>query len=241
MAKIAAMAEPTPFHWLIAKLHKRRTLQRVYTQNVDNLELKAGLPCEGVNDPCIQLHGTLMELSCAICSFQQSLYFHIYALQEGTFPKCSNCEAGAKERQEKNRRQVTEGILRPNIVLYGEINPQSEKISEAQMIDLGRIDFLLVVGTSLETYGLLDMIKTFKKKAKQAVYLNKEWPRKKWETVFDIFIEADCQDVAQYCHCLIENEPLVVPRKVSFTAGEMKEWTQNAGNRKDFRPSWNWV
>ena len=43
LSNLSAAAQPTPFHRLLRALDDRGKLLRVYTQNIDALELKAGL------------------------------------------------------------------------------------------------------------------------------------------------------------------------------------------------------
>jgi hypothetical protein len=71
MAKMhiqAVRATPTPFHHLMYTLDARKSLRRVYTQNIDSLESKAGISSglphlDGVKPSditCVQLHGDLV-------------------------------------------------------------------------------------------------------------------------------------------------------------------------------------
>lgn len=45
LTDLSASAQPTPFHHLLKTLDERGQLLRLYTQNIDNLEEKAGLEC----------------------------------------------------------------------------------------------------------------------------------------------------------------------------------------------------
>lgn len=45
LTNLSASAEPTAFHHLLKTLDERGQLLRLYTQNIDNLEEKAGLEC----------------------------------------------------------------------------------------------------------------------------------------------------------------------------------------------------
>ncbi|KAH9905200.1 hypothetical protein F4778DRAFT_729052 [Xylariomycetidae sp. FL2044] len=59
----------------LRELCDRRQLLRNYTQNIDDLERKAGLCTDlerGVGVECVQLHGTLGCLRCAYCSMRVS-------------------------------------------------------------------------------------------------------------------------------------------------------------------------
>lgn len=245
MAKDAALAEPTRFHMLLGDLYKRGTLGRVYTQNIDGLELRVGLTCEGDDASCIQLHGTLMELSCTACSSTQLMYHHFHTLKGGTFPPCPECQLRADGRQNKRRRAISTGILRPKVILYDETHPQGEEIAKVQSLDLEILDFFLVAGTSLQTYGSLGLIKKFSaglhlRNSRNVLYINKTRPPKSYESIFDTFIQADCQDFASYVYQSLGSNPQFSATK-QFRVEDLEEWDAHTKLRQDFRPSWNWA
>jgi NAD-dependent deacetylase sirtuin 2 len=49
--------EPTPSHYFLADLHRRKTLLRVYTQNIDSLERLSGVGSGRV----VYAHGSLLS------------------------------------------------------------------------------------------------------------------------------------------------------------------------------------
>ena len=53
---------PTDMHYFISLLNSKGVLLRNYTQNVDSLEIQAGLP----PDKLIQCHGTLTTAHCQV-------------------------------------------------------------------------------------------------------------------------------------------------------------------------------
>ena len=55
LAAAAARVRPTAAHYLLALLHRKGLLARVYTQNIDGLHQAAGLPPELV----VEVHGSL--------------------------------------------------------------------------------------------------------------------------------------------------------------------------------------
>lgn len=122
-------AEPNSAHGAIA-----RTGCPVVTQNIDGLHQKAG------STNIIELHGNLRELLCEGCA--KSIPSR-YAMEgEGIkgVPVCPYCG----------------GILKPNIVLFGEDLPN---FSEAWQI-MRKATSVLVVGTSLMVQpaaGLVEM------------------------------------------------------------------------------------
>lgn len=65
-----AMASPTEFHAFLAALQRSGQLARLFTQNIDNLEAKAGIVTyldeRAATSPCIHLHGVLEMQRCII-------------------------------------------------------------------------------------------------------------------------------------------------------------------------------
>jgi len=113
-------AKPTSTHMFIKYLEDIGKLMAVYTQNIDNLELKAGIK------NVYQCHGSISTSICqnkscnATYSMETSYESYI----------CKSCN---------------KGILKPSIVFYGEnINHHYSIIEDAKQCDL-----LLIMGTSL--------------------------------------------------------------------------------------------
>ena len=211
MAITASAAEPTFFHRFLATLHKRGTLRRIYSQNIDCLELKSGLNCRPMNDQhpiCVPLHGTLEQLRCSSCQSCFLLEAYQDVLSTGIFPQCVNCETTAKERAHKNlRNRKTVAYLRPDIILFGEEHPYGEDIMDIQTEDMQHVDLLLVVGTSMKIPGILKTIRQFSQTIKGkhgnrkfpsgSIYINKEiGSKEQCCRVFDIWLEGDCQEFA---------------------------------------------
>ena len=102
-------AAPTNFHKWLGELHNMGKLLRVYTQNIDGLEMKAGLATypnqqagprmQTSSNCCISLHGSLQRLRCISCSDTFLTETYIDLLHQGVFPRCSTCIKSAKIRQ----------------------------------------------------------------------------------------------------------------------------------------------
>jgi NAD-dependent histone deacetylase SIR2 len=127
-------------------------------------------------------------------------------------------------------------------VLYGEEHPQGESIGRMVERDLkglggksegreGKVDFLLVAGTSLSIPGVKRIIKEMAKSlhaksssqatgAVRTVFVNDQQPKgTEWNDVFDIWVKGDIQSFVQD---FLENESypsLDTPRKrTNFTS-----------------------
>ncbi|KAL9093234.1 MAG: hypothetical protein Q9159_000411 [Coniocarpon cinnabarinum] len=159
-AQSAAIATPTPFHHFLAQLARDGRLLRLYSQNVDDLDVRLEplatvkpLPHQAPWPKTIQLHGSLGTAVCASCRSVSKLepeQFH-----GPSPPDCSNCKAIDVARKTAGKRSRGIGRLRPRIALYNEEVADSEAIGAVMQADLRkRPDAVVVVGTSLKIPGL---------------------------------------------------------------------------------------
>ncbi len=120
-------AQPNSAHLALAELERIGHLRSIVTQNIDMLHQKAG------SQSVIEMHGTLRTLSCTQC-FQQvesQTYLEPY-VEKGEIPHCPVCG----------------GVLKPDVILFGEQLPQKAWF-EAQRASRA-CDLMLVAGSSLE-------------------------------------------------------------------------------------------
>jgi NAD-dependent SIR2 family protein deacetylase len=246
LAETAAQAQPTAFHKLLGALQSIGILQRVYTQNIDNLEIKTGLTIDGSNPYCVQLHGSALEVICTQCSFTEHVYHHFLTLKSGELPSCPQCNNRILERRIQGKRSTGRGgLLRPAIILYGESHPRGEDIAEIQAIDKQRADSLLVVGTSLKTFGSVELIKNLSanirpKEQGQVYYMDLQNTPKSLVNVFHQVIRTDCQKFAD-----IMLQEMGKAQDISLTSfrgkDDLKDWVNAGVIRNDLRPSWAWL
>ncbi|KAJ2970949.1 hypothetical protein NUW58_g9548 [Xylaria curta] len=155
-------------------------------------------PDKGVE--CVFLHGSLHSLRCFVCGklCDWDEDGRESCTLSGEQPECPHCAGATAARQEKGKRALGIGKLRPDIVLYGEEHPQSDLISPIVQHDLAAgPDLLLVLGTSLRVHGLKVMVKEFAKavhkKGGKVVFINFTKPSESaWGDVLDYWIEWDC-------------------------------------------------
>lgn len=127
--------EPNDCHYALTELEKMGKLKGIITQNIDGLHQLAG------SKNVIELHGSLAEYYCLSCGKRFDLE---YVNKFDGKAYCDKCD----------------GLLRPDIVLYGEGLDQNN-ISYAISL-ISRADVLIVGGTSLVVYpaaGLIDFYK----------------------------------------------------------------------------------
>ena len=127
LASLIFNAAPNPAHVALAELEKTGRIQSVITQNIDALHHKAG------SKNVIEMHGTLRTLSCTQCFQQTEARDHLKSfVEQGELPHCPECN----------------GLLKPNVILFGEQLPQ-QAWYEAQR-ECRQCDLMLVAGSSLE-------------------------------------------------------------------------------------------
>lgn len=134
VAQALFVAQPNPAHVALAQLEAAGLVQRIITQNIDDLHQKAG----AVN--VIELHGHLRSASCLECHTHYPAQ-HLWPafLENGTIPHCPVCDA----------------VLKPDVILFGEPPPyQSLRIAQEDAL---HCDVMLVVGSSLEVEPAADL------------------------------------------------------------------------------------
>jgi NAD-dependent SIR2 family protein deacetylase len=220
-------------HKFIRTLKDGGRLMRCYTQNIDGLERREGLsmdlhhgkgtrkrfmkkiweaprPAETRNSDAdggcevVPLHGDLEVLRCTLCqeTFPWSEDLTEIFL-DGLAPKCSKCAMKSCDRQERGKRSVAVGSLRPNIVLYGEEHPSNQLLAPLIPFDIASgPEILIIMGTSLKVHGLQKVVREFAKKIHarkdgkgKVICVNRTKPAESvWENVIDHYIAMDCDD-----------------------------------------------
>ena len=119
-------ARPNPCHDALAALEGMGVVKAVITQNVDGLHQAAG------SRRVIEVHGSLREAACVDCGRTHPREaLEVPVESEADLPRCT-CG----------------GLLKPNVILFGEALPEaafSQAAAEAALCDL-----MVVVGSSLE-------------------------------------------------------------------------------------------
>lgn len=115
---------PNITHIKLAELEKKGKLQAIVTQNIDGLHQKAG------SKKVLELHGSIYRNYCMNC---KNFYDAKYVFNSKGIPKCS-CG----------------GIIKPNVVLYGE--GLDETTIENAIKAIQNADLLIIAGTSLTVY-----------------------------------------------------------------------------------------
>ena len=128
--------KPNVTHLYLKKLEDAGKLKAIITQNIDGLHQKAG------SQNVYELHGTIMENYCIKCNKK---YDAKYVFESVKIPKCS-CG----------------GIIKPNVVLYGQMLP--EEAYNKSVYHISKADLLIVAGTSLIVHPACDLVEMYKGK-----------------------------------------------------------------------------
>mmetsp|Transcript_36826 Transcript_36826/g.62679 ORF Transcript_36826/g.62679 Transcript_36826/m.62679 type:complete len:378 (-) Transcript_36826:321-1454(-) len=143
---------PTITHSFIALLEKKGMLLRVYTQNIDMLDVLAGVSEEKM----IECHGHFRTASCTNCSrSHDGKECKRVIVEEKRPPKCKHCG----------------GYVKPDIVFFGEDLPTIFHRNVKK--DMKKADLLIVMGTSLMV-GPVNMIPEMVSKTIPRVLFNRE-------------------------------------------------------------------
>ncbi|MCH4154508.1 MAG: NAD-dependent protein deacylase [Saccharofermentans sp.] len=115
--------EPNGAHIRLAQMEKAGLLDGIITQNIDGLHQRAG-SCN-----VQEIHGSTLRNYCMKC---HEKYPSDYIFKSaGDLPRCQRCN----------------GIVRPDVTLYGEGLPRNAWIESKRLVD--NADCLIIGGTSL--------------------------------------------------------------------------------------------
>ncbi len=134
LAETMLRAQPNPAHLALSRLEQRGRLHCVITQNIDMLHTRAG------SQYVVEVHGHMREMTCISCyTVYEATGFIEPFLVTGEIPRCPGCA----------------GVLKPNVILFGEQLPVKE-LNAARRAAL-RCDVMLVAGSSLEVAPACDL------------------------------------------------------------------------------------
>lgn len=152
-------AEPNDAHLALAELERRGKLTAVITQNIDGLHQAAG------SENVIELHGSVHRNYCVRCG---KVYGLKYILESEEVPHCKSCA----------------GLVRPDVVLYGE-SLDNEALCLAEDI-IYNADVMIVGGTSLTVHPASSLVYDYQ--GEHLIIINKS------PTPFDAYAEYVIRD-----------------------------------------------
>jgi NAD+-dependent protein deacetylase sirtuin 4 len=168
-------ARPNPAHRALADLEEAGAVRGVITQNVDGLHQAAG------SRTVLDLHGTLSRVRCLGCgeaedrgAFQARLLTLNPGVEEASGPIAPDGDARVSAAAVEHFRvpgcRSCEGILKPDVVFFGENVPR-ERVGRAWDL-LDEAALLLVVGSSLTVFSGRRFVIRAREQGKPVVLVN---------------------------------------------------------------------
>lgn len=184
---------PTLSHTFIKLLQDKNLLLRNYTQNIDGLEVLAGVD----ETKLVECHGHFRTASCMNCGvpFDGNECKNIM-LEWKEAPSCPKCS----------------GLIKPDIVFFGESLPV--RFGKLLHHDLNSADLLIVMGTSLQVTPV-SLIPEMVASNCPRLLMNRELvgdfvPTGVDGNYRDVFEEGDCDDsVLRLCRLLGWDDDLI--------------------------------
>lgn len=175
--------EPNSAHHAMAQMERLGFLQSIITQNIDMLHTRAG------SQTVYEVHGHIREMTCISC-------FKIYEAkpimeaflknEEAEVPHCPACN----------------GVLKPNVILFGEQLP-AQVLMKAQR-EIRQADLMLVAGSSLEVFPVADFPRVIKQHGGKLIIIN--WQKTSYDDMADVVIHSDVADVLPAVVNLLEGK-----------------------------------
>jgi NAD+-dependent protein deacetylase sirtuin 4 len=151
-----AAARPNAGHEALVELERAGAITGIITQNVDRLHQAAGSRC------VIELHGALAEVRCLTCDAPEART-DLQARLAAQNPQLAAADAALAPDGDADLAAhwyrdfrvanclACDGVLKPNVVFFGESVPRSVVDEAYAMID--DAEALLVLGSSLAVYS----------------------------------------------------------------------------------------
>nr|AUZ82947.1 sirtuin 1 [Brachionus koreanus] len=188
--------KPSLSHMFIKNLEQSGRLLRNYTQNIDTLELAAEIK------NVIQCHGSFATATCTVCKYKVNSEYIKDKIYQQEIPYCDKCLP--------NEETPSSGILKPDIVFFGEGLP--EEYHNSINDDKNKCDLLIVIGSSLKVKPVANIPHLLPKEIPQ-ILINRESLR---HMNFDVELLGDCD--------VITNEILM---RLNQKYGQEHDWSVN--------------
>ena len=159
--------KPSIAHKFIKHLNDTNQLLLNFTQNIDGLELKAGLPLNKL----VQAHGHLRTCTCIQCKAPMAITKFFEKIQKLDICYCEKCRVG---------------MVKPDIVFFGEML-SDDFYAKQSLVRQG--DLVLIMGTGLQVFPFAGLINDANIKS-PVIYFNNVRGTTDFYNPF-LFIEGD--------------------------------------------------
>jgi NAD-dependent histone deacetylase SIR2 len=163
---------PTVAHSFVALLDEKFMLEMLFTQNIDCLERRAGVPGEKI----VEAHGSFATQRCIECKTEYPDDLMKKAVESGDVPHCGVPQCN--------------GLVKPDIVFFGESLPAA--FHQNTHVP-GKADLVIVMGTSLTVHPFASLPQMASEGVPR-VLINKEVVGDFGSRPDDVMILGDCDD-----------------------------------------------
>lgn len=186
-------AQPSAAHRALARLQRAGRVARLITQNVDRLHQRAG------STHVIDLHGRLDVVRCLACghradrdAFQQRLRAANpdWDVAAASIAPDGDADLEATDFSAFNVPpcEVCGGVLKPDVVFYGEAVPRETTAAALAAVDSA--DGILVVGSSLMVWSSFRLVRAAAARGIEVVAINHGHTRA--DDLFAFKLDAEC-------------------------------------------------
>jgi len=171
---VIANAKPNGSHFALAQAESLGRISHIITQNVDSLHQQAG------SKKVTELHGRLDKVICMSCRVlvdRSKMDLLIEQLNPGIqkdvpveFTPDGDAEVEASASFKIPKCPSCEGILKPDVVFFGESVPTEKVVSTMEQLE--RSEALLVAGSSLTVNSGMRFARAASKAGKPIVIVN---------------------------------------------------------------------
>lgn len=170
LAQTVLHAQPNAAHVALAHMEQAGVLSCIVTQNIDLLHQKAG------SKLVYEVHGHMREFTCMDCEQVVSAELIVPRfLETAAVPQCASCG----------------GVLKPNVVLFGEILPLP--VLQQAQYETAACDLMLVAGSSLEVSPINELPWQAKRQGARLIIVN--LAETHLDQIADVVIHADVVEI----------------------------------------------
>jgi len=167
--------EPSISHKFIKCIEEHGKLLRNYSQNIDTLEIAAGI------ERVVTCHGSFATATCTRCKFKTSGSSIKESIFAQRIPLCPQCPPDGEEM----------AVIKPDIVFFGESLP--DEFHDSMAADKDKCDLLIVMGSSLKVRPVALIPNSVPPEIPQ-ILINRE-PLD--HLTFDVELLGDCDVIVQ--------------------------------------------
>lgn len=153
-------AQPVKAHHFIRMLQDKEVLLCNFTQNIDGLELAAGVHLENL----VQAHGHMRSVRCIECGLPGSMEAFLTAIAAQKVLYCEYCNP--------EQTAGSQSLIKPDVVFFGEKLPESFR---ERFYEVASADLVIVMGTALKVYPFAFLL-TYLAGDTPIVLINRENP-----------------------------------------------------------------